>query len=214
MVRLIPSRANSIKFGSVALSVDELIQIIEGQQFSKVSAKNKSIAFDDLADLKKNKALLVGNPTLRCDDIGIDFDGFFGQSINIYGNSEHSYSAAKAIEAEFRARKTIGDYVRDNQKIVTIPYWFVLASFIGIKLSDKKSPSMDVYFEFFTSKVVPVVFSIAFIIYLNAGYIHYIRKAVYYRASEGFFRRNIEKIIVGAIGIIVGAGIKSILDRF
>lgn len=214
MVRVIPSRTNSIKFGSVALSADELIQIIEGQQFTKVSAKNKSIAFDDIADMKKNKALLVGNPTITCDDINIDFDGFFGPSITVYRKTDENYSIALVIESEFRARKTIFDHIKDHQRLVTIPYWFVLAIFIGLKFADKKSSPMDAYFEYFNSTVVPIVFLTALFVYLNSGYIQYIRKAVYYRASEGFFRRNLEKVIVGAIGIIVGAGIKALIDRF
>ncbi|RWD50576.1 MAG: hypothetical protein EOS25_26380 [Mesorhizobium sp.] len=213
MVREILKRENTIHFGTVSLSVDDLIEIIESKQFSNVKAQNNKVAFDDLSDMKNNKALLVGYPNITCDDISISFKGFFGSSIYVPSKPEDLLSKAKSIEAEFRQRKGMPDFVREKQKYITLPYWICMGVFLfsifNIDPNSSRYPQFKTYSSFMTAYSL-----LALIVYMNWGYIEYIRKSVYYRASEGLFRRNIEKIVVGVIGALLGAAVKAFIDRF
>ena len=63
------------------------------------------------------------------------------------------------------------------------------------------------------TKIPFYVFLAVFIAtYLTTVYVDLLRRSVYYRPSEGFLRRNFEKIILALIAGLIGAGIKALFD--
>jgi hypothetical protein len=103
MVRELFSKSSEISFGSVSLSADELLAIIEEKHFQKVTATNNGMAFDSWEDMKKNKALLAGNPKIDCGEIKVTFERF-SPSISIYKFSNENLGIAKSIAAEISHR--------------------------------------------------------------------------------------------------------------
>lgn len=209
MVRELFTRSSTVSLGSVSLSVDELIGILEGKKFEKITARNNDIAFDSIEDMKMNRALLVGAPSVTCEDIWIYFDKF-NPSVKIYKFSDENLSLAKSIAAEISQRKSLND--KDNQRYVTVPLWTIVISYYFIQFIVKPAPAYDREMWIF-SNASSASNLIILLIYLNSGYINFVRKSVYYRPKEGFLRRNLEKIVVGLIGALLGAGIKILIDR-
>lgn len=211
MVRELFTRSSTIPLGSVSLSADDLIQILEEKNFDKVNAENNDMEFDSIEDMKMNKALLVGNPSIHCDDIYLRFDRFDNR-VSMYKFSERNLSIAKSIAAEIAQRKSLSDTIRDVQKYITAPLWAIVASYYFVKYVIEPDSDFDKQMQiYFNLSAISNV--LIFIIYLNSGYLNFIRKSVHYRPKEGFVRRNLEKIIVGLIGIILGAGVKALIDR-
>ncbi|MER9586526.1 hypothetical protein [Mesorhizobium sp. M0276] len=212
MVREVLSKSSEIPLRSVSLSADDLLTIIESKHFEKVTARNDGMVFDSFEDMKKNKALLAGQPNVDCGDISISFDSYL-RRVWIYKFTNESFGLAKSIAAEITQRKTIFDRAKDKQKYFMIPLFLIMVSSslgpLAVKTDDQN------YLKYLKNisdySIIPTVLFIT--LYTIFYYMHYIRKTVYYRPTEGFLRRNLEKIIVAVVCTALGIGIKALFDR-
>ncbi|MEI5681487.1 MULTISPECIES: hypothetical protein [unclassified Mesorhizobium] len=194
------------KIGNISISIDELIRIIEELKFKTVRAENKNIEFESIDDIKSNKSLMIGHPSIICDNVRISFYRNFSRVSHSWG-SEDDVSKVKSTAHELLHRKTILDKIIDRNLYVMLGFccafllWYLLKQ--KVDYAELSELQKNIYSIF---EGIYLILNVVFISYFIWGfYVNVMRPAIYYRPSEGFFRRNFDKMILTVTGAVCGA---------
>ncbi|MEY9375895.1 hypothetical protein [Rhizobium leguminosarum] len=215
MVKDISHEKVSYKLGLLSISVDELINILERTSPEKVTAKNGTTKFENLTDIKENKALFAGAPTIFIDDVYVSFESHWGNVLP-YGSEAKSAIAAKSFFEELTRYKSFMDRFSEL-KILSVVYFFPVATIMFCILTFRERMGIPANY----SEVLfwpYMAYSLAFLTKgLWLGYSMFLRQAVYYAPTQGFFKRNFETIavsaITGFIGVLAGSLGSGLLDK-
>lgn len=189
----------NFQLGSICLSVDKLIEIIESKGFSKVTAENNDIVFSDINDIKLHKSLLSGYPSISCDEIQINFLKH-GPHVTAYlYRNPSSAAVAESIQIDISSQKSFIDILNDKIKnyyiilliiVATTPY---LYSKYNLNYISDEAVQVLNFIAF-------ILLSILMIYNCWKFYADIFRKRVFYRSREGFWARNWERIVLLIVG--------------
>lgn len=202
MVEKIKKSYDEIQIGSISISTDDIIEIINSKKFSNMSAENNDIKFSGIDDLQLHKSLLAGFPIINCDEITIMFSSYNPIiKANIYKNKDSS-TIAESIKNDISKHKSFLDRINDHYKQ---RYFFLFLLITPLPSILKR------YDEYYTNqKLIDVIDNLLFTILLILMsyniwkfYADTFRKKVFEKRKDGFFARNTERIAMVVLGSII-----------
>jgi len=205
MVKDISRKYIRLPLGSVSISVEDLINIIEQKGFKKVSAENNDAEFESLDDIKSHKTLMVGFPKLRCDEIFISFEKHFS-GVSVYEpKDESSIVTARSIHNEISKYKSFLDLLSDWSRYTYLSFFIMASVWIAVNSYYEKGeiPNLIEWFMLFL-KICLLLF-IPF--HLWKGYADLVRRRIYYNPSQGIFRKRLEEIVMLTIGAVIAVAV-------
>lgn len=202
MVEKVTKSYHEIRIGSISISTDDIIEIIDTKKFSNISAENKDFRFSGLDDLRLHKSLLSGFPTINCDEIAIMFSSYNPTiRANIYKNKDSS-TIAESIKNEISKHKSFLDRLNDRYKQRHILLFLLILLIPSImKRYDSNYASRDIIEIADSTSAIFLSITLAYVTW--KFYADTFRKKVFEKGREGFFRRNIERITMIIIGSII-----------
>ena len=197
----------SLDLGTLSVSVDELLQVIESKRPEKVRATSGDYEFEGLDDIKANPALLSGYPTIYCDGTRIEMSKFSRGVRSGFSNADNSV-LTRSIHAELVRRKGFVENFIESKifsNYVLFPWFIINSLFLAfrddIDISENKKNWIGAFlFGYICLAMIKLVVDFLWRFY---------RPAVRYTPKDGFLSRHFESIVVssisGLIGIFVGA---------
>ncbi|MET3578196.1 hypothetical protein ABID19_001213 [Mesorhizobium robiniae] len=201
MVKVVAWGSTSRRIGALSISVDQMIGIIESHNIKEVSAKKtywkKTIHFESIDDIKKNKARLSGNPLFYLDGVNLEFS--FGAAKLWFWLSDkesHKEDLMLSLYHELAAHKSSMDKIFDfcyKLYIPTLTFLLLSAIFKG---------KFESYINLNGDKLATFVFLPCLAIVLINGS-RVLRSGITYTPVPGFWTRHGSNIAAGLIGAIV-----------
>lgn len=215
MIKDISKERLSYDFGHLSISVDEMLKILEEKGISSATAKNNSMEFENIEDIKSHKSLFSGRPTLYLEDAIISFEKGSHYVSTSYKKTSDS-SMVKSLFEELVTRKSFFDryiefkFFQFRYFFPTIIYGLFRAEIThAFKFNNIALNVLDgVYYLYVFLVMIKIILE---------GYSNFFRDSIYYKPTQGFFRRNLDTIAVsavtGTIGVIVGTLVPTLADK-
>ncbi|WFR96092.1 hypothetical protein [Rhizobium tumorigenes] len=211
MVRDISRQNTNFPIGRVSISVDDLVSLVEVLQLTDVTAKNLNTGFDSIGDIKNHKSLFSGKPQINSKEITVNFSSY--NSIYPLVGGDHHTILAKSFSQELAKRKSLLDRFSEFIHKFSF-YFFIIIILLGLLTWTGYMPAMSDPVQLAVN-LVTIIITAAFAIGHGwGGYGDFFRQPVYYRPSQGFFRRNVETIAIGLIGTALGSILTALLGKF
>jgi hypothetical protein len=215
MIKDVSNEKLRYKFGHLSISVDEILKILEEKGISSVTAKNKSIEFGSIEDIKSHKSLFSGGPTIYLENAIISFEKGWHSVSTSYKNPSDT-SMVKSLYEELIVRKSFFDnYI--EFKLFRFRYFFPILIYGFFRSEITHAINLSSLALHVVDGVYLLYVFLVWVKFMLEGYSHFFRDSVYYKPTQGFFRRNSDTLavsaITGIVGIIIGALGPSLADK-
>lgn len=213
MVKHVVRKVIALPVGRVTMGVDDLIEILEGQEFTKVTAKNGEFEFESLEDIKKHKSMITGNPYFDCDGIYLEF-ATNGSNIGCYNPKQDSYEKSMSLLSSIREKKSLEDAVGDNFGIFLLINLLLTAGvLVSIYYFDieelQKGP---------TSSTIGIVLSLMMLGFMaltaRQFYLDFFRKSIQPKKMDGWIKRHWSQIAASVVTAIIVLVVSAILRDY